>query len=136
MHPHIGVFFELFDVQPILSSPRLASLHDEDRRPEHTHGAAKIRLIDRNRDCDASRPKNLRRCVRARKSKREIRLIASGCKNLLESGVTGKFVFLGGGYVQQLLNHVVCRDAVALRSKIDRDPVSQYWLGQRLDIFG
>src|SRR5688572_12690364 len=51
---------------------------------------------------------------RARISSREIRLIASGCKNLFEAGIAGELVFLGGGAGDQAVDYAVGRDAVAL----------------------
>src|SRR5262245_47493500 len=71
---------------------------------------------------------------RARTSSREIRLIASGCKNLFEPGIARELIFLGGGAGDQAVDDPVRRYAVALRRKIHDQSMSQHRLGQCLDI--
>src|SRR5436305_3904387 len=56
---------------------------------------------------------------RARISSREIRLIASGCKNLFEPGIAGELVFLGGGAGDQAVNDFVGGDSIALGREVD-----------------
>src|SRR5207245_568221 len=73
---------------------------------------------------------------RARRSSREIRLIASGCKNLLESGITGQLVFLGRCDLDEALDDVVRRDPFALGGKIEHEPMPQHGLGQGLNVVG
>src|SRR5437773_5565687 len=55
---------------------------------------------------------------RARTSSREIRLIASGCKNCFEPGIARELVFLGGGASDQSFNDLIGADAVALGREI------------------
>src|SRR3954464_5817742 len=70
---------------------------------------------------------------RARTSSREMRLIASGCKNLFEPGIAGKLVFLGGGAGDQAIDNLVGADAVAVGGEIDDQAVPQHGPGQRLN---
>ena len=72
---------------------------------------------------------------RARISNRPIRLITSGCKDLLEAVVMDQLVFVRGGDFEQVIDDVIRRDAVAFGRKIDDQPVPQHGLGQRLDVF-
>src|SRR5207237_6921481 len=55
---------------------------------------------------------------RARTSSREMRLIASGCKNLFEPGIAGELVFLGGGAGDQSFDDLIGADAVALGREV------------------
>src|SRR6476660_9981001 len=73
---------------------------------------------------------------RARISSREMRLIASGCKNLFEPGIAGELVFLGGSAGDQSVDDLIRGDSIALSCKIDNQAVPQDGLGQRLDIIG
>src|SRR3954470_18523031 len=73
---------------------------------------------------------------RARTSSREMRLIASGCKNLFEPGIAGELVFLGGCAGDQAIDDLVGADAVALGGEVDHEAVPQHGLGQRLNIVG
>src|SRR5438093_326425 len=73
---------------------------------------------------------------RARISSREIRLIASGCKNLFEPGIAGELVFLGGGAGDQAVDDLVGGHAVALSGEIDNQTVPQDRLGEGLNIVG
>jgi hypothetical protein len=62
-------------------------------------------------------------------------LIASGCKNLLESGISGQFIFGGWCDFNQTIDNVVGRDAVTLSSKVYDEPMAKDRRGQRLNIF-
>src|SRR5436190_14463888 len=73
---------------------------------------------------------------RARTSSREIRLIASGCKNLFEPGIARELVFLGGGAGNQSIDDLVGADAVALGGEVDNQAVPQDGLHQRLNVVG
>ena len=132
----IGVFFELLDVQPILAWPRPSSRHAADRRPARIRGAAETRPTGRSTGCGACRKESPSTMCRARSSSREIRLIASGCKNLLESGIAGQFIFLGWSFSEQSINDVIGRDAIAFGREVDDDPMPQHRLGQRLNVVG
>ena len=72
---------------------------------------------------------------RARISSRPIRLITSGCKDLLEAVVMDQLVFVRGGDVEQLVDEVVGRDAFAFGGEIHNEPMPQHRLGQGLDVF-
>src|SRR5688572_22968164 len=73
---------------------------------------------------------------RARISSREIRLIASGCKNLFEPGIARELVFLSGRAGDQAVDDTIGADPVALRGEVDHNPVPQHGLGQCLNIVG
>src|SRR6476646_1093693 len=73
---------------------------------------------------------------RARISSREIRLIASGCKNLFEPGIAGELVFLGGSAGDQAIDDLVGGDAVALGGEIHDQPVTQHRFDQGLNVIG
>src|SRR5262245_49800279 len=73
---------------------------------------------------------------RARTSSREIRLIASGCKNLFEPGIAGELVFLGGCAGDQAVDDLVGRNPVALRGEVDDQAVPQHRLDQGLNVIG
>src|SRR5436190_5399097 len=73
---------------------------------------------------------------RARISSREIRLIASGCKNLFEPGIAGELVFLGGGAGDQSVDNLVGANTVALSGEVHDQPVPQHRLDQGLNIVG
>src|SRR5688500_17464188 len=73
---------------------------------------------------------------RARTSSREIRLIASGCKNLFEPGIVGQLVFLGGCAGDQAVDDFVRIHSVALCGEVHDQAVPQHGLGERLDIVG
>src|SRR5260370_38287903 len=74
--------------------------------------------------------------LRACSSSREIREMASGCKNLLESRVTRQLAFLRGGFLDQPLDHFVGRNAFALSREIRDDAVPHDSRGQRRNVFG
>src|SRR4051812_4318531 len=71
---------------------------------------------------------------RARISSREMRLIASGCKNLFEPGIAGELVFLGGSAGDQSVDDLVGADSVALGGEIDDQAVTQHRLRERLNV--
>src|SRR5437762_2821734 len=73
---------------------------------------------------------------RARTSSREMRLIASGCKNLFEPGIARELVFLGGGAGDQSFNDLIGADTVALGGEVHDEAVPQDRPGQRLNIVG
>src|SRR3954470_8549798 len=73
---------------------------------------------------------------RARISRREIRLIASGCKNLFEPGIAGELIFLGGSAGDQSVDDLVGRDAVALGCEVHHEAVPQHGLGEGLNVVG
>src|SRR4029453_4250121 len=73
---------------------------------------------------------------RARISSREIRLIASGCKNLFEPGIAGELVFLGGSAGDQTLDDLVGGDSIALGGEVDDQAMPQDGLGQGLNVVG
>src|SRR5262245_29260772 len=73
---------------------------------------------------------------RARISSREIRLIASGCKNLFEPGIAGELIFLGRGAGDQAVNDTIGGHAIALGRKIHNQAVAQHGLGQGLNVVG
>src|SRR4051812_24000921 len=73
---------------------------------------------------------------RARISSREIRLIASGCKNLFEPGIARELVFLGGCAGDQAVDDLVGGNAVALSREVHHEAVPQHGPGERLDIVG
>ena len=62
--------------------------------------------------------------------------MASGCKNLLESGIGGKFIFLGRGDGEQPVDDVVLRDTIALGCKINYQSMAQDGLGECLNVVG
>src|SRR3990172_7195876 len=72
---------------------------------------------------------------RARTSSRPIRLISSGCKDLLETLVMNQFVFVGGSAGEQLVDELVRGDAFALGRKIHHQPMPEHGLGERLNVF-
>src|SRR5687768_4310725 len=71
---------------------------------------------------------------RARISKREMRLIASGCKYLFEPGIAYQLIFLGGRGGNQAVDDLVGGDPVALRGEVHHQPVPQHRFGQCLDV--
>src|SRR5579872_2379928 len=73
---------------------------------------------------------------RACSSSREIREMASGCKNLLESRVTRQLAFLRGGFLNQPLDHLVGRDPFTFGREVGDDAMSHDGCGQRRDVFG
>src|SRR5436189_714300 len=73
---------------------------------------------------------------RARTSSREMRLIASGCKNLFEPGIARELVFLGGGAGDQSFDDLIGADTVALGGEVHDEAVSQDRPGQRLNVIG
>ena len=93
----VGVFLVLLDVAAGPAWPRPSSRRAAGRRPARTRGAAGTRPTGRSTGCGACRDRKPFDDVPGPQSPAgAIRLIASGCKNLLESGVTGQLVFLGG----------------------------------------
>src|SRR3954469_7701769 len=72
----------------------------------------------------------------ARTSSREIRLIASGCKNLFEPGIAEELVFLSGGAGNETVDNLVGRDSVALSGEVHDQSVPQDRTGERLDVLG
>src|SRR5262245_48220153 len=71
---------------------------------------------------------------RARRSKRPMRLIASGCKNLLESGIAGQGVFFGGGDTENPFDHAVDGHAFAFGREIQHDAMAEHRRGERGDV--
>src|SRR3954465_1842075 len=72
---------------------------------------------------------------RARISNRPIRLITSGCKDLLEAVVMDQLVFVRGSCFEQAIDNLVGGDAVAFGGEIYDKPVPEHWLGQFANIF-
>src|SRR5260370_22879185 len=73
---------------------------------------------------------------RAWSSSRDIREMASGCKNLLESRVTRQLTFLRGGFLDQPLDHLVGRNAFAFGRKVGDDAVPHDGRRQCRNVFG
>src|SRR5688500_15957095 len=73
---------------------------------------------------------------RARSSSREMRFSASGCKNLLESGIARELVFFGGSDAEDFVDNRVGVDPFALGGEVHDQPVPQHRLSERLDVFG
>src|SRR6266566_331731 len=71
---------------------------------------------------------------RARISNRPIRLITSGCKDLLEALVMDQLVFVGGCDIEQSVDNLVRGNAIAFGGEIDDQAMSQHGLGQRADV--
>src|ERR671918_354347 len=63
---------------------------------------------------------------RARISRRPIRLITSGCKDLLEAVVMEELVFVRGGNFKEAVDDLIGRDAVALGGEIHHDTMPQH----------
>src|SRR4051812_12827179 len=59
----------------------------------------------------------------------------SGCKDLLEAVVMHELVFVRGGDVEQAVDDVVGRNAVAFGGEIYDKPMAEHGLGQCADIF-
>src|SRR5262245_5926557 len=78
-----------------------------------------------------SRPSTM---CRARISNRPIRLITSGCKDLLEAVVMDQGVFVRGGDFQEVVDDVVGGDTFALGGEIHHQPVPQHRFGERLNV--
>src|SRR4029078_9064100 len=74
------------------------------------------------------------RC-RARISNRPIRLITSGCKDLLEAVVMDQLVFVRGGDFEQAVDNVVRRDAVAFGGEIYDEAMTEHGLGKFTNVF-
>src|SRR6185369_443854 len=72
---------------------------------------------------------------RARISNRPIRLITSGCKDLLEAVVMDQLVFVRGGNFKQAVDDVVRSDAVALGREVYDKAVRQDGLGALANVF-
>src|SRR5215218_6836990 len=72
---------------------------------------------------------------RARISNRPIRLITSGCKDLLEAVVMNQLVFVRGGDFKQAVDNVVASNAIAFGREIHDQPMTEHGLGQCADIF-
>ena len=64
-----------------------------------------------------------------------MRLMASGCKNLLESGIARQLVFLGRGAINQSFNDLVRSYAITFGSEVHYDAMTQDRFSNRLDIF-
>ena len=71
---------------------------------------------------------------RARTSSREIRLIASGCKNRLESGIVGQFIMVGRCRFKNLVDDGVGGNAFALGRETENQPVPQDRFGKGLKV--
>src|SRR6476646_9194469 len=71
---------------------------------------------------------------RALTSSREIRLIASGCKNLFEPGIAGELVFLGGSAGDQACDKRAGAHAVALSGEIDHEAMPQHGFREGLNV--
>src|SRR5688572_33090099 len=61
----------------------------------------------------------------ARRSIRAMRWMASGCKNLLEAGIAGQFVFLGRSDLKQAIDDLVGGHAFAFGREVDDQPMPQ-----------
>src|SRR4051812_21919234 len=72
---------------------------------------------------------------RARISNRPIRLITSGCKDLLEAVVMDELVFVRGSCCQQAVDNMIGCNAVAFSGEIYNKPVPEHRLGQFADVF-
>src|SRR3954463_1158928 len=72
---------------------------------------------------------------RARISNRPIRLITSGCKDLLEAVVMDQLVFVGGSDFEQAIDNVVASNAVAFGGEVYDQPVTEDGLGQCANVF-
>src|SRR3954471_22575800 len=72
---------------------------------------------------------------RARISNRPIRLITSGCKDLLEAVVMDQLVFVRGSCFKQAIDNLVGSDAVAFGGEIYDEPVPEHGLGQFANVF-
>src|SRR3954462_14992793 len=72
---------------------------------------------------------------RARISNRPIRLITSGCKDLLEAVVMDQLVFVRGSDFEQAVDDVVGSDAVAFGGEIHDEAMSKNRLGQFAYVF-
>ena len=127
----VRVFLELLDVIAVLLGPDFPVHMPQVVAAPCTRGAAR-----NSTDC----PKYGLRCIpdrkpstmcRARRSSREMRAIASGCKNLLESGITRKLVFFGGSNLDQAIDDVVGGYAFAFGGEIEdqADAAAPAWPG-------
>jgi hypothetical protein len=63
-----------------------------------------------------------------------MRLMASGCKNLLESGIGGEFIFLGGSHSEQTVDDVVLGYAITFGREVHDKSMTQNRLGEGLDV--
>src|SRR3954466_8511742 len=72
---------------------------------------------------------------RARISNRPIRLITSGCKDLLEAVVMNKLVFVRRSDFEQAVDDVIGIDAIAFGGKIHHDAMAKHRFGERANIF-
>src|SRR5215213_9552436 len=71
---------------------------------------------------------------RARISNRPIRLITSGCKDLLEAVVMNQLVFVGGSDFEQAIDNVVAINAIAFGGEIYDQPMTEHGLSECTDI--
>src|ERR1051326_9086903 len=64
----------------------------------------------------------------ARSSRRAMRFTASGCKNGFESGIAGKFVFLGGRGGEEAFDHGVGGDPFAFGGEVHHQAMAEHGL--------
>src|SRR4051812_5914044 len=72
---------------------------------------------------------------RARISNRPIRLITSGCKDLLEAVVMNQLVFVRRGDFKQAVDNVVAGTAIAFGGEIHDEPMAKHGLSECADVF-